>query len=764
MVSTQQQGIQSSSADKKYDDSAGYGGYGGYAYDGYAYDGSEYNVKLRHYWYILDKHKWAIAGLVFAAGLLATVLVYSMQPIYRSTATLLIGGSEHLLDTGNDFESRNWAAQEQFFTTQIELLKSREIAVTALDRLDLSNKPDLNPLQDKDPSSPGWWQWLPASWVEAIETKRSPVVEFDPQSRLLEWLNNNLYITPVRDTTMVKLSFESPHSQVAAMAANAVSEAYIDNDLKRRTTSTEEASDWLKTQLEKAQQNLVNAVETLQHYRQSQGLIAVKGMESVYAEQLKILASEISKTHKRRMEAENIYLKSRRLNTSDRFDSLPVVFNNPWLQRLKQQEEELESQIQLDSDRFQGVYPGSDEAQQKLKTLQTQINAAVDQIVVGLKTDYEVAVANERRLQARVNELEKKVQGLSSKEYQAESLAQVVANYQQSYDTLLAKMVEITNRGSDTISLIARIVDIAVPQLRAEKPKKLRIIGVSIVLSLFAGIGLAVMLDRLDNTIKNREEVEDRLKLPVLGELAQIKGEAGGKHSNTATEFRDNPKSVFAEAIRTIRTGVALSALDNPKKQVLVVTSTVSGEGKSTTALNLAFALGGLGNVLLIDADLRRPSLAKNLGLDSNSKGLTDLVQGTDKVSECIHHVSGDIHVLPAGSTPPSDPLVALASERFSELIKKVSTAYDTVIIDSAPIELVSDAQVLATHASGLIYIIKAGVTPYHAIRQGINSLTQRDIPILGIVLNHIENPNAQLYVKHKYGYDPKHYAYYRSA
>ncbi|MCP4409860.1 MAG: polysaccharide biosynthesis tyrosine autokinase [Gammaproteobacteria bacterium] len=726
------------------------------------YDDSD-SVNFRHYLYILDKHKWAIVGLVFAAGLLATVLAYSMQPIYKSTTTLLIGGSEHLLDTGNSFESRNWAAREQFFATQVVLLKSREIAEMALEQLDLLNKPDLNPLNNKDHSSFNWRQWLPASWIEAIGIEHTPAVKLDPQTRLLRWLNDNLYIASVRDTTMVKLSFESPNSKLAATVANTVSKSYIDNDLKRRLKSTKEASEWLEAQLEKSQQNLVNAVGTLQRYRESEGLLEVQGMESVYAEQLKILASEIGKSHKIRMEAENIYLRSKRLNTADRFDSLPVVFNNPWLQRLKQQEEELERQIQLDSDRFQGDYPGSDEAQQKLKTLQSQINAAVDQIVVGLKTDYEVAVANQNRLQARLNNLEKKVQGLNSKEFQAKALVQVVSNYQQSYETLLSKMVEITTRGSDTISLIARIVDPAIPGNRPEKPKKLRIIGVSIVLSLFVGIGLALLLERLDNTIKSREEVEDRLKLPLLGELAKVREKTKSKHSNMATEFRDNPKSIFAEAIRTIRTSVALSALDSPKNQVLAVTSTVTGEGKSTTALNLAFALGSLGNVLLIDADLRRPSVAKNLGLDSSSKGLTDLVQGTVKISECIHHVSGDIHVLPAGSSLPSDPLVILASGRFSELLNKLSTAYDTVIIDTAPVELVSDALILATKASGLIYVIKAGVTSYKAVRHGINNFTHREIPILGVVLNHIENPKAELYAKHVYGFDAKRYAYYRS-
>jgi len=178
-----------------------------------------------------------------------------------------------------------------------------------------------------------------------------------------------------------------------------------------------------------------------------------------------------------------------------------------------------------------------------------------------------------------------------------------------------------------------------------------------------------------------------------------------------------------------------------------VVTSTVSGEGKSTVAVNLALALGQLGTVLLIDADLRRAALAKLFGLDSKTRGLTDLVAGTAKVTECIRTMPGDIHVLCAGSTIPPDPLKILSSERFSTVLAKAAATYDTVLIDSAPVELVSDARVLATQASGVVYVIKADDTPHQAVRQGLSALSDSGTTLLGAVLNQI-NPKAV----HRYG------------
>ena len=264
------------------------------------------------------------------------------------------------------------------------------------------------------------------------------------------------------------------------------------------------------------------------------------------------------------------------------------------------------------------------------------------------------------------------------------------------------------------------------------------------------------MLDKFDNTLKCREDVEERLGIPVLGELMSLKGKrTDGEPLVPATEFIDEPTSSFAEDIRSIRTGVALSGLDQPH-QTLVVTSTVSGEGKTTVSLNLALALGQLGNVLLIGADLRRPSLVKLFNLDTKTPGLTDLMAGTAKVTECIREMSGGIHVMFAGSTVPPDPLKILSSERFSTMLTKAAATYDTVVIDSAPVELVSDARILATMTSGIVYVIKADDIPHQAVRQGLSALSDTGAPLLGAVLNQINPKQAHTYGKYKYGYSYK--------
>ena len=652
-----------------------------------------------------------------------------------------------------------------FWAPSIELLKSREVAKAVLEQLAPLKASLLDRQKNDSTSGFDWRDWVPQSWLERAHlTTQAPIADADPDKALLGWLRDNLQVEPVRDTSMVKVSFEATDPRLAARIANAFTRAYLDYNLKQRFESTTEASQWLQEQLEKSNKHVMESVDTLQQYRDEAGLVDVEGMRSLQAEQLTDRATHLSEAHRARSEAESRYQQAVRLRKLGQMDAIPAVLDNPLIQRLRTQEQELERQIRSDTERFQDNYPGLDDSRSNLQTVREQIDAALDKIVDGYRADYEIARASEQRLQAEVKTLEASVQELSRKQLGAKALEQAVATNRQSYDAFLNQLMETSTRKADTVSMIARVVDPAVPEFTPVKPNKRRMVLMSLMLALMGGLGIALMLDKFDNTLKSREDVEDRLGIPVLGELMLLKGKrADGAAFVPAMEFLDEPTSSFAEVIRTIRTSVALSGIDQ-SHQTLVVTSTVSGEGKSTVALNLALALGQLGNVLLIDADLRRPALARLFGLDSKTPGLTDLVAGTARVTECIRAVPGDIHVLCAGSTVPPDPLKILSSERFSTVLAKAAATYDAVVMDSAPVELVSDARVLATQASGVVYVIKADDTPHQAVRQGLSALSDSGTTLLGAVLNQINPEAVHRYGKYKYGYSRYgrygHYSY----
>jgi capsular exopolysaccharide synthesis family protein len=309
-----------------------------------------------------------------------------------------------------------------------------------------------------------------------------------------------------------------------------------------------------------------------------------------------------------------------------------------------------------------------------------------------------------------------------------------------------------TSVGNEVQSTIARIVDPAIVPSEAYSPKKAQIVGIASAVALVLSALLALLLDRLNNTVNSTTDVENRLGVPALGVLQKVKGFGKKKGFISELAFFNDTQSTFAEAVRTVRTSVLMSALDHQHK-IVVVTSSVPEEGKTTLSFNLACALGQVKKVLLIDADLRRPKIGKLVGRETKQPGLADLVAGQAQVSQCVFFDDrAGIHILPAGTVPPN-PLELLSSRRFEDVVMKLREAFDIVVIDSAPLQLVSDAQVLSQFASSVIYVVKADGTPYQVAQNGLKKLRRVNAPILGVVLNQLDIEKAEKYYGEYSGY-----------
>jgi capsular exopolysaccharide synthesis family protein len=290
------------------------------------------------------------------------------------------------------------------------------------------------------------------------------------------------------------------------------------------------------------------------------------------------------------------------------------------------------------------------------------------------------------------------------------------------------------------------VIDPAVASGTPYSPNTFNVIRNAALVGLILGIMLALLLEYLDNTIKTAEDVSGKLRESLLGQLPRISGklEAG----DLQIAFIEDKDQGFSEAIRSIRTGVMLSSIDSPHK-VLLVTSSIPGEGKTSVATNIALALGQVRKVCLIDADMRRPTVARVLGVDSISKGLSNLVSGSDPTTECMHFNKDlGIHVIPSGVVPPN-PLELLSSVRFAEALKWLEENFDVIIIDSPPLQLVSDPLILAQFAHSVIYVVKADSTPYQVALGGLERLHEVNAHILGVVINQIDREKVDRY----YGY-----------
>jgi capsular exopolysaccharide synthesis family protein len=390
------------------------------------------------------------------------------------------------------------------------------------------------------------------------------------------------------------------------------------------------------------------------------------------------------------------------------------------------------------------------QATAELQSARDNTKRQIDIVIAGVAKEYEVARANEQAIAGALGQSKAEIQGINRKEFQLGVLEREANANRQLYDMFVNRFKE-TNVAADLQSTVARVVDPATVPGGAYAPKKTQIVSIAAAVALIIGMMLSLLLDRINNTINTAGEVEARLGVPMLGYLQKMEG-AGKKSLKTEMAFLTDSQSLFSESIRTIRTSVLMSAVDVQKK-VIVITSSVPEEGKTTVSFNLACALAQVKRVLLVDADLRRPKIGRVIGIEKDANGLSHLVAGVAPISECIRrHEQGGFHILTAGFVPPN-PLEILSSAKFNEVVDKLKDAFDIVLIDSPPVQLVSDAVVLSQLADTVLYVVKADATPYPLARSGLKRLAMANAPILGVVLNQLDLERAEKYYGEYSGY-----------
>jgi capsular exopolysaccharide synthesis family protein len=526
---------------------------------------------------------------------------------------------------------------------------------------------------------------------------------------------------------------------------------------------TQKASEWLRERMGELRSKVDRAEKALQDYRDRERIVDTKGLAlSGASRQLEELTKALVESRQKRAEAEAAYTtvqQVRGARGSAGFDTVPAVLRNPLVQSMKVQEAEADKRLSDAAKRYGPEHPKLIQAKAELEAARESTRKQVEIVVAGLAKEYEAARANEAAVERALAQSKADIQGLNRKEFQLGVLERDVQQNRNLYDMFVNRLKE-TSAAGDLQSTVGRIVDPATAPGGAFAPNKTRAVTISALITLVVAALLALLLDRLANTLNSTAGVESRLGVPALGVLQKIKGFSKKGFVSELAFFNDT-QSTFAEAVRTVRTSVLMSSLDEPHK-VVVITSSVPEEGKTTLSFNLACALGQVKKVLLVDGDLRRPKVARLVGRDLKHPGLADLVAGQAQLAQCVFKDDrAGIHILPSGTVPPN-PLELLSSRRFADVLAKLKEAFDIVIIDSAPLQLVSDAQILSQFASSVIYVVKADSTPYQVAQNGLKKLRRVNAPVLGVVLNQLDLERAEKYYGEYSGY--KSYRGYRKA
>ena len=697
----------------------------------------EETLELLTYWRTLVKHKLTILGLVTAAILLATVIAYMMTPVYQATALLkLEDNNAKVLSIEQVYSSMAHGSEQ--VQTQADILRSRTIAQLVAAKLDLARNPEFDPRRH-------------VSWMvrvkQALGMARPPSEADVPQAVIGE-LMSHVSIAPVRLSDLIQVSYDSSDPRMAALIANTFAEQYIRNDMENKFRMTQQANSWLNEHLAGLKAKLEASEQKLQNYRNQQNIIEVNGSAvSGSGNQLEGLVTNLVTARMKLAEASSAYQQIRNAQSSGTsLDSLPMVMRDPVVSQLEQVLAQKQQKVSELSKRYGPKFITMIQAQAELQQAKDNLKHQVAIVVASIEHTYNEARANVQALSGAVSEVKGSIRQANEKQFALADLQRDVQTNQQVYDLFLQRFKE-TSAATDLTKPIASVVDQAVPPSIPIRPQKKQIVLVSAILGLLLGIAVAMLLERLDTTVRSTEEVGLRLGQPILTTLPLLKD-----HDHIGRRYLADPRSQFAEAVRTARTGVLLSAIDQPHK-VVVVTSSLPGEGKTTFAANLALAHAQTKRVLLIDADMRKPRLGRELGLDDDLVGLSSLASGELEAKDCMRSVpESTLQVITAGAVPPN-PLELLLSQRFQETIAALSREFDLVILDSPPVHLVSDAIILSTLATGVVFVMKANSTPYQVAQRCLRALLGAKATLFGVVLNQLDFKKAESHYGDYSGY-----------
>ncbi len=719
-------------------------------------------IDFGQYWQTIRRYQWRIISLALLITLLVALIVMSMTPIYRSSSSLLIEAEEAKVVSIEEIYGLD-SNRKEYFQTQYEILKSRHIAEKVVDKLDLVNHPLFNKIDDgfdirqslqsvKDsikaalPFLPQNPEPVTLTDEERLLAKRKAITDF---------VLNNLTITPIKYTQVVKIGYESESPELAADIANAVANVYIENYLEAKFDMTSKATSWLNDSLQGLRDKLDLSEKALADFYEREQLVNMDGVVGLASEELQGLSEQLLAAESKLKQSQAIFeqVQTYRGDIAE-LAKLPEVLNHPSVQNVRKAELAAESKVSELSKVYGPKHQKMISATAELTAVQDSLERQVQALVSGITSEYQQAQIRVTSLRKSVEDSKVEYRKLTNLENKRRTLQREVDINQQLYNSFFTRLKETSEVGGFE-SANARVLDRAILPTIPAKPNKPLFVGAALILSLGFGVAMAIVLEALNSGIRSVEDVERKLGQRMLG---LIPWQPHSKKQNLPVrQFFDTKHHSFSEAIRTLRTSLQLLHLET-NHQVMMVTSSVPKEGKTTVSINLAFAMGQLGRVLLIEADLRRPTVAKQFGFPGFQPGLANLISGTHTLDECIvSDTSSGIDILCSGTIPPN-PQELLASAQFRRLMQDFRGTYDHIIVDTAPTQAVSDAMVISNSCDALLYVVKSDSTSDKLINSGVGRFLQVGKRVDGIVLNQVDvrkaaNSDDYAGFYDKYGY-----------
>jgi polysaccharide biosynthesis transport protein len=687
----------------------------------------ESEPSLGAYWHILLRRRWTIVTVVAVLTTVVAIASFKMRPVYRSTAAIEVDAETPQVQTLND-TYQPLPIDQDFLRTQIEVLKTDNLAWRTVEQLRLGDNPSFALPEKMDNNDPNYFEHR--------------------KMRLIRQFQKTLSVNLVSGSRVIQVSFESTDPRLAAQVANTLVDNYLDYNFREKYDATRQASgrmeqqlDELKAKVEKSQQELVD-------YQREHAIVDVNDKQSVVEQRLGELSTQLTAAQSDRIQKEALYAQ-----VQSNPEKVAALAQNELLQRLEEQLAGLKKDYVEALAQYGPAFPKVVRLQKQVDEYQSLIDKERNRVVDRLRRDYASAVTRESLLVQAVNQQKVELGEFNKLLVQQNILKGDFETSQKLYERLLEHLKDATvSAGLKSTNI--HLVDAALVAGDAVRPKKMLNIALAASGGLILGVLLALLQESLDHSIKSAEEVEILVSAPALGvipakrSLGKPSRELGSRkdkllaarNGKLELEVLNHATSALAESFRSLRTSTMLSMAMHPPKTILV-TSSNKGEGKTTTSVNLALTMAQQqgGDVLLIDCDLRNPGVARALSL-GNMRGLSTILAGTDTLENSLQRFSPlpNLWVLTTGPLPPN-PAELLSSLRMGEILSELQTQYRHIVIDSSPLLLVTDATILSTLADGVILVVEAGLTPRKAVIRSCRVLHGAGARILGVALNKVD-------------------------
>ncbi|WOK35092.1 polysaccharide biosynthesis tyrosine autokinase [Sphingomonas sp. C3-2] len=686
------------------------------------------------YWRIIMRWKWVVVGILAGALALGLVATLFMTPMYTSTSTVEISRQRDRVVNVQSVEPEVSAVDLEFYQTQYSLLQARSLAQRVVADLRFAETDELFDAFGVNP----------ADGISFFEAENQRITAEQRAKRLkkaTDILLDHISIAPVRNSSLVEVSFSSPNADLSRRIVTAWTKGFITSNLDRRFEASSYARKFLEDRLEQIRQRLEESERRVVAYASRERIVSIPAEQQGAAER-SLVGDDLA-----RLNAELVSATADRVRAASRLNSngntSVEALNNQTISTLRAKRAEAAAEYSKMLARFEPEYPASKAIASQIKDLDRSIANEEARVRDGISKNYHDSMSRENTLRAQLETLKNDALNLRRRSIQYNIYQRDADTNRQLYDGLLQRYKEIGVAGGIGSNNVL-VVDAASLPDKPSSPRLVLNLAIALILGLIIAAAVVFILEQVDETIKDPLQVEPAFGLPNIGIIPLVEGEPN--------ELLTDRKSALSEAYLSLQTNLRFSTHHGVPRS-LAVTSTRPAEGKTTTSWALSQTLARIGKkVVLIDCDMRSPSLHHIMGIN-NERGVSDYLAGNNEIGHLITS-SGitDLDLITAGPHPPSAAEL-LNGPRLHTLITALLERYDHVIIDSPPVIGLADAPLIGSQVEGVVYVIGANGAVTNVIRSAIARLQSAKANLLGITLTRYKSSHAYYGYDYGYGY-----------